>query len=40
MTQPGSPDSRRPALMPLDDALSQLLAFAVPLADIEFVSTF
>ena len=40
MTRPGSPDSRRPALMPLDDALSQLLAFAVPLADIEFVSTF
>jgi len=40
MTRPGSSDSHRPALMPLDDALSQLLAFAVPLAAIESMSTF
>lgn len=40
MTRPGSPNSPRPALMPLDDALSQLLVFAAPLAAIESVSTF
>ncbi|WP_394755223.1 gephyrin-like molybdotransferase Glp [Rhodoferax sp.] len=40
MTLPASPDSPRPALMPLDDALTQLLGFAVPLTEMESVSTF
>ena len=40
MTLPASPDSPRPALMPLDDALTRLLGFAVPLVEIESVSTF
>ncbi len=40
MTLPAKAHSPRPALLPLDDALSRLLAFAVPLAGSEPVSTF
>ncbi len=40
MTLPAAPHAPRLALLPLDDALSRLLAFAVPLVDTESVSTF
>jgi molybdopterin molybdotransferase len=40
MTQPTAPATSRPGLMALDDALSQLLAYAEPLAGSETVPTF